>query len=86
MPCRLLATDHLVQQCGLVTQQPPPDYSTLLGPQLIVSVLEHIFVKREVEVYSPSFLLCLTPRSLKKPRGNTRYKRLCHLIVCGAYR
>ena len=79
MPCRLLATEHLVQQCRLVTQQPPPEYSTLSGLQFIVSVLEHIFVKGEVEMYSPSFLVFLTPRSLKKPRGNTRDKRRCHL-------
>jgi hypothetical protein len=79
MSCRLLATDYLVQHCRLVTQQPPPDYSTLSGPQLIVSVLEHIIVKGEVEMYLPSFLLCRTPRSLKKPRGNTRDERRCHL-------
>jgi hypothetical protein len=30
-------------------------------------------------MYSPSFLVFLTPRSLKKPRGNTRDKRRCHL-------
>ncbi len=30
-------------------------------------------------MYSPSFLLCPTPRSLQKPRGNTRDKRPSHL-------
>lgn len=51
----------------------------------IVSFLEHFLVEGEVEMNLPSFHLCLTPHTFKKPRGNTRYKLLFHLIVCGSY-